>query len=68
MEPIEQKQAESAATATVLSLESEKQYTPLNLKPYYIAGRFPILRFMATLGIGAYIASQIYDLFFKNIG
>jgi hypothetical protein len=49
-----------------MTFESEKkQYTPLNLKPYYIYGRFPILLFMGTLGVGAYIASMLYDMFFK---
>ena len=47
---------------------TKKQYTPINLKPFYIYGRFPILPFMATLGIGAYVASVFYDIFFKNIG
>jgi hypothetical protein len=61
MEPV--KQPESTTTMT---FESEKkQYTPLNLKPYYIYGRFPILLFMGTLGVGAYIASMLYDMFFK---
>jgi len=64
MEPI--KQPEPAVPAATMTLESEeKQYTPINLKPYFIYGRFPILWFMGTLGVGAYVASVLYDMFAK---
>lgn len=64
MEPTEQ--PESATPVVAMTFESEKkQHTPLNLKPYYIYGRFPILLFMGTLGVGAYIASLVYDMLFK---
>jgi hypothetical protein len=60
------KQTESTTSVMAETIDSEaKQYKPVNLKPYYIYGRFPILWFMGTLGVGAYVASLLYDMFVK---
>lgn len=52
-------------TAKTTFGSEEKQFAPLNLKPYYVYGRFPILPFMATLGVGAYIISLLHDMLVK---
>jgi hypothetical protein len=63
---MEPNKSESAVPAVEATFGSEKkQYTPINLKPYYVYGRFPILLFMGTLGVAAYLASLLYDAFVK---